>query len=149
MLKTRVFPEHNYKGLYLNGRTLRLALDPNKPITELSYPEFFDVKVTSQCKGNCPYCFTENTAINTENKKELIKNIKVNDKIITFNEKINKNEVNSVSQVYKRKYSGDIIEIILENNDIIEITPNHEVYVKNKGYIRADELSESDELLEI
>lgn len=59
MLKTRIFKEHNYKGIYLNGRTLRLALNPAKPIEELSYPEFYDVKVTSHCKGNCPYCYQD------------------------------------------------------------------------------------------
>ena len=32
MLKTRVFPEHNYKGIYFNNKTIRIALDPSKPI---------------------------------------------------------------------------------------------------------------------
>jgi hypothetical protein len=54
---TRTFPEHNYRALYFNGKTVRIALDPSKPITELAYPEFYDVKVTSYCKGNCPYCY--------------------------------------------------------------------------------------------
>lgn len=54
---TRIFPEHNYKALHFNGKTVRIALDPKQPITELSYPEFFDVKVTSHCTGNCPYCY--------------------------------------------------------------------------------------------
>ncbi len=57
MIKTRIFPEHNYKGIHLNGKTIRIALNPKKPITELLYPEFYDVKVTSFCKGNCPYCY--------------------------------------------------------------------------------------------
>lgn len=36
---------------------MRLALDPKKPITTLRWPEFYDVKVTSQCSGACPYCY--------------------------------------------------------------------------------------------
>ena len=63
MIKTRVFPEHNYKGIYMNGRTMRLALDPKKPITELSYPEFYDVKVTPHCKGHCPYCYQDSLEV--------------------------------------------------------------------------------------
>jgi organic radical activating enzyme len=59
MIKTRVFPEHNYKGIYLDGKTLRIALNPKEPITELSYPEFYDVKVTSHCLGNCPWCYQD------------------------------------------------------------------------------------------
>jgi len=56
-IKTRTFPESNYRGIHFEGKTLRIALDPSKPIQELKYPEFWDVKVTSKCKGNCPYCY--------------------------------------------------------------------------------------------
>jgi hypothetical protein len=58
MIKTRIFPECNYKALHFSGgKTLRVALDPKKPITRLPYPEFYDVKVTSRCNGACPYCY--------------------------------------------------------------------------------------------
>jgi organic radical activating enzyme len=67
-MKTRIFPEHNYKGIFLNGKTLRIALDPEKPIEELSYPEFYDVKVTSQCKGNCNFCYMDSkNVVHTQN----------------------------------------------------------------------------------
>jgi len=59
MIKTRIFPEHNYKGIHINGKTIRIALDPKKPISELQWPEFYDVKVTPYCKGNCPYCYQD------------------------------------------------------------------------------------------
>lgn len=62
-LKTRIFPEHNYKGIHMNGKTIRIALDPKKPITELLYPEFYDVKVTSFCKGHCPYCYQDSEEV--------------------------------------------------------------------------------------
>lgn len=61
-IKTRVFPEHNYKGIFFNGKTIRIALDDTKPIEELSYPEFYDVKITSKCEGACPYCYMDSTA---------------------------------------------------------------------------------------
>lgn len=56
-MKVRIHPECNYKGIHFNGKTLRIALDPTKPIGELAYPEFYDVKVTSKCTGKCPYCY--------------------------------------------------------------------------------------------
>ena len=59
MLKTRVFPEHNYKAIHMNGKTIRIALDSTKPITELKFPEFYDVKVTGKCFGNCPWCYQD------------------------------------------------------------------------------------------
>ncbi len=61
MIKTRCFPEHNYKAIHFNGKTIRIALDPTKPITELKYPEFYDVKITSYCEGACPRCYMSST----------------------------------------------------------------------------------------
>ena len=56
-MKVRIFPECNYKAIHLNGKTVRIALNPEKPIEDLLYPEFYDVKVTSRCDGACPYCY--------------------------------------------------------------------------------------------
>jgi len=72
-IKTRIFPEHNYKGIYHDGKTIRIALNPKKPITELKYPEFYDVCITQKCNsgingfGNgqnssgCEYCYQNST----------------------------------------------------------------------------------------
>lgn len=59
MIKTRIFPENNYKAIWCNGKTLRFAIEPSLPITELEYPEFYDIKVTGNCLGNCPYCYMD------------------------------------------------------------------------------------------
>jgi hypothetical protein len=56
-MKTRTFQEHNYRAIYHNGKTMRIALDPSKPIGELGFPEFMDVKITSHCEGGCGYCY--------------------------------------------------------------------------------------------
>jgi hypothetical protein len=62
-MKQRIFPECNYKGIHLNGKTLRVALDPTKDIKELPFPEFWDVKVTSKCFGSCPYCYQSSVEV--------------------------------------------------------------------------------------
>lgn len=59
MLKTRTFPESNYRAIWYNGKTIRIALDPKNSITELKYPEFYDVKITGKCRGNCPWCYMD------------------------------------------------------------------------------------------
>lgn len=61
MLKTRCLPESNYKSVYYNGKTLRYCIDPKKEITELAYPEFYDIKITEKCNGNCPYCYQDSS----------------------------------------------------------------------------------------
>jgi len=56
-MKTRTLPESNYHAIYIDGRTLRFPIDPKREITELEYPEFYDVKITDKCFGGCPYCY--------------------------------------------------------------------------------------------
>jgi organic radical activating enzyme len=60
-IKTRIFKDKNYKGIYFNGKTIRLALDNKKPIKELDYPEFYDLKITGHCKGKCKFCYQDST----------------------------------------------------------------------------------------
>lgn len=59
MIKKRCFPEHNYKAIWFNGKTIRIPIDSTKPITELKYPEFYDVKITGHCEGACPWCYMD------------------------------------------------------------------------------------------
>ena len=56
MLKSRCFPESNYRAFFFNNKTIRVAIDSSKPITELQYPEFYDIGLGTYCEGNCSYC---------------------------------------------------------------------------------------------
>jgi len=85
MIKTRIFPEHNYKGIHINGKTIRIALDPKKPIEELRYPEFYDVKVTPYCEGNCPYCY-QNSVCTSSHPDNII------EKFVSFFEPMTENQ---------------------------------------------------------
>jgi hypothetical protein len=61
-MKVRVEQESNYKGIWLSsGKTLRFALDPTKPVTELKYPEFLDISLTNFCNGGCKECYQNST----------------------------------------------------------------------------------------
>lgn len=57
LVKVRNIPECNYKAIFFKGKTLRIALDPTQKIIELIHPEFYDVKITNQCFGNCKWCY--------------------------------------------------------------------------------------------
>lgn len=59
MIKKREFKESNYRSIWFNGKTIRLAIDPKQPITELKFPEFYDVKLTGKCEGKCPWCYMD------------------------------------------------------------------------------------------
>ena len=148
MIKTRVFPEHNYKGIHVNGKTIRIALDPKKPIDELRYPEFYDVKVTPYCEGNCPYCFVGGSKIKTLDGIKNIEEISINDIIVNFDEEKNNIISGKVNQLYKRQYEGELIVIELENGEIIKCTPNHKFYV-NGLWVEAKNLTKQDILKDI
>ena len=58
-MKIRRFEDKNYHAIYLNGKTMRFAIDYKKPIQDLDYPEFYDVKITNSCSGGCSYCYQD------------------------------------------------------------------------------------------
>ena len=56
-IKVREFPESNYRSIFINNKTIRQAIDPSKPITELRWPAYYDVSPGNRCLGNCPWCY--------------------------------------------------------------------------------------------
>lgn len=59
--RMRIEKESNYIGLYANGKTIRFQIEDEKPITDLIYPEFYDIKITSKCSGGCDFCYMNST----------------------------------------------------------------------------------------
>jgi len=59
--KVRHHPDSNYRAVWLNGKTIRLPIAISKPVTELKFPEFYDVAINSWCSANCPECYTAAT----------------------------------------------------------------------------------------
>lgn len=60
-MKIREFPDKNYRAIFneKTKQTLRIAIDPTKPILPLDYPELLDVSLGTKCYGNCSYCYTD------------------------------------------------------------------------------------------
>ena len=63
-MKSRTDESSNYRSIWLpSGKTLRFALDHTKPITELKYPEFYDISLSgSNCFGGCDFCYMNETS---------------------------------------------------------------------------------------
>lgn len=76
-MKIRDFPKNNYKAIFTNtGRTLHLRYDDTQPITELEYPEIFDVCITSRCYGKCKWCYISAMS-SGKNYKDIVKKAKL------------------------------------------------------------------------
>jgi intein/homing endonuclease len=93
-------------------------------------------------------CFTYDTKIMTEfgekNIGDIVEN-GLNVKILTYNHKNKIFEYKKINR-WIRKNKDTIYKIKLNNGLFIECTDNHKFYVKNKGYVRARELTTTDDL---
>lgn len=139
-------------GIYKNGNYLVTILKDGTKIRQTEadefipdHPETFDCKITDCCDGACQFCFPEGTSIQTSMGLKNIENIQIDDKVYSMN-KSGDIQIKNVDQIFKRKYKGDLIKIS-DGKNTITCTPNHEIFTKNRGWVRADELMESDELL--
>lgn len=87
MIKIRSERQANYKAVFVNGKTIRMPIDPTKTITELHYPEFYDVALSNKCKTgqtlikqpngsrkNCFYCYAS-ASLHGEYYKDVVKKI--------------------------------------------------------------------------
>ena len=148
-MRTRKLPDSNYSSIFINGKTLRIPIDTKKPITELAWPEFYDISPGNKCAtGKCDFCFLPGNIVYTEKGITNIEDIKIGDMVHTLNEVSGKLEVKEVSQLHQKEYDGEIITIELDNDKIITCTSNHKVLTK-RGWITAGGLLTSDILVEL
>lgn len=114
-------------------------------------PEILDLEISSggECLGNCPFCSPADTYIEIPNGKIKIQNLKIGDKVFSYNEKTKSKEINIIKKTYSHTYSGEIIEINLENGAILRLTPEHKVYILNIGWIEASEITDDMEILNV
>jgi len=94
-------------------------------------------------------CVLPDTLITTASgKKKKIKNVKVGEKVKTYNFMKRCLEDKEVKEVFQHEVKEEIYEIELENGKVLRITSNHPIRCKNK-YIRADQLKLTDEVVTI
>ncbi len=99
--------------------------------------------------GNC-WSLEANSLISTPNGYKKIKNIKVGDQVLSYNEKIKNIESKKVLNVQNTHIKNDNNRYfyIYYDNKTIKATENHKFYI-NGSYIRADQLKVGDMLLGI
>jgi intein/homing endonuclease len=96
-------------------------------------------------------CFTYDTEVMTDIGKIKIGEIVENNmvvNILTYNHETEKTEYKKIFR-WLSKNNDTIYQIKLQNGLFIECTGNHKFYTKNRGYVRADELTKNDDLYEL
>ncbi len=97
-------------------------------------------KITSTSKllSNSPHtlyaqwngmCFLEDTLVYTPNGYKKIQDLKIGDKVYSYNEKLHIVEIDEVSQVMVNK-SIDYLKVTLEDDTVIRVTETHPFYDK-------------------
>tara|TARA_R110001592_G_scaffold5457_1_gene30043 strand:+ start:6967 stop:8502 length:1536 start_codon:yes stop_codon:yes gene_type:complete len=89
-------------------------------------------------------CFTAGTIIETFDSKVPIEQIKIGDKVKTFNIETNKIETSTVTKTFTH---SDVLNGLIINNKI-KTTTNHPFYI-NKKWIEAKDLNIGDDLLHL
>lgn len=92
-------------------------------------------------------CFEEETLVKTKDGNKKIKDITVQDQVLTYDEK---------EDLYKwvcPTFAGETptaskqkIELILKNGEVIKCTADHMFFTENKGWVEAQKLSSEDNI---
>jgi hypothetical protein len=94
-------------------------------------------------------CLSENMKIHTDKGnisiKDIVKN-KLEVKVLTLNEKTGDFEWKKIKDYFSNG-KKDLIEIELENGKFIKCTPEHEIFTTNRGWVKAIDLNQEDELI--
>lgn len=136
----------NYR-VFINledGTKIRSTLDPKATKFIPSTIESMDIKITNSCDRGCVFCVPSGAKIDGKNIEDISEGFKVK----SYNISKNITELKNVVKKYSRYYEGDLIKIDLDSGKSLTLTPNHKVYTKNRGYVRADELNSKDILIE-
>jgi hypothetical protein len=112
-------------------------------------PEIMDIEVSDgeSCPMTCTFCSPAGTLINTPMGKVPIESLKEKDLVIGFDTQNNSIQIQEIEEMYSRSYGGELICIELENGQILKLTPEHEIYTKNRGWIMSKELTNSDQIV--
>jgi len=146
VVKIRQDKPANYKAVFFNGKTIRMRLDIAKPILAPKYAEIEDVAINTKCLANC---FLEGTPILIYNNEETpIQEIKIGDKVKSFDEKTNTFVDKEVDEVFKNQYEGELIVLELENGKVLRCTPEHPFYTQ-RGWVEAKNLTDMDDIKDV
>lgn len=132
------------------GNKLRFSFDDQAPqYAKSATPELVDLKLSNWCGYGCEFCLVPGTQINTPWGVIPIEQITQGDEVLAYNCVSNQIESAEVAETYERDYDGDLYEIELDNGTKVCITPEHEIFVKGKGWIQAMWCEENDQILHI
>ena len=96
------------------------------------------------CLFNCSYCVTLDTLITTPTGVKKAGEIQEGDQVISFSLDTLKPEIDLVTAIGQR--DTDELYVIEVIGQTVTVTGEHPFYTKNRGWVKAQDLIEDDEL---
>ena len=93
------------------------------------------------------YCFVKGTKVKTENGFKNIEDIKIGDKVYSYNLDNNSLELKKVLNTIKSN-TIDTYKVTI-GGKTVEMSPKHQLYIIDKGWVRAYDLNVNDKLLDV
>lgn len=134
--------EHN-KGLSVTAHDY-CSPRISSEIADCSMPMTFDQY--NYCGLGCLYCAVAGTMLSAPGKRKPIEEFCVGDAIYSYNTETGSIEIDRVSSLMERDVE-ETLTLELENGNSITITPNHPVFVSERGWVDAGDLHPGDDVL--
>lgn len=81
-------------------------------------------------------------------RMKKIKDLMVGERVLTYNEKTSEKEYKKITKIFNRSYKGKILKVFFSNKNDFILTPEHPVYVINKGWVNANKLKIDDRVIQ-
>ena len=102
---------------------------------------------TSGCNLRCSWCFSENTAVDTPTGRKKIKDLNINDEVLTINPETNVLSTDVVMDVLNRSVNIEFMVCVKTKTKKFFVTKDHPFKIKGKGFIEAQNLKKSDTII--
>ncbi len=96
---------------------------------------------------NSMSCFVAGTKVKTESGFKNIEDIKIGDKVYSYNLNNNNLELKKVLNTI-RSNTIDTYKVTIDGKTV-EMSPKHQIYIIDKGWVRAYDLKVNDKLLDV
>ena len=108
------------------------------------------VNVTVKWDG----CVHEDTVVLTNDGDKTIREIVESDKLLSvignnLEEQIKIDKSTPIIDRYAKDGNKEWVEVVFENGESIKVTEDHELYTTNRGWVKAIELNENDDIKEL
>lgn len=94
-------------------------------------------------------CLTGDTLISTDKGLVPIKDITIDHKVYSYDIEKSVYEYDDIFWCGLTKFNVDIMELVISDNGKeyrLTCTPDHEIYTRNRGFVKAEDLTEDDDI---